>query len=241
MTGRRLGYASFDRDSFPLLTRRSLLGAGAAGVAAGFIPGVAPAFALAPPTPETVAFKIFWKGSHIGRHSQTIVPTGEAGSFTVSTNVEMKVKLAFVTAYRYEHEGFEQWEGGLLKAVSTKTHDDGVDVVMNGSSTAEGFESEGPLGRFLAPHTVMTSNTLWSTQILKQREVLDSQNGDIMGVATSFEGQEKVDVPRGVEEARRYRFVTATMAGKIWYDTTGDWVKGVFKKDGEAVEYLLDV
>jgi hypothetical protein len=210
------------------------------GCAAGLTPGLVMASDLAPPVQESLSFKIFWQGSDIGRHVQTIVPMGGNGSFTVTTSVDMLVKVAFITAYRYEHEGQEVWREGFLQSVASRTHDDGEDVEMSGTRTAEGFETQGKFGHVIAPHNVMTSNTLWSPKILDERRVLDSQNGDVMNVSTQFEGKDKVDVPEGVEEARKYRFVTPTMAGHIWYDETGDWVKGLFKKDGEAVEYIRD-
>ena len=63
------------------------------GCAAGLTPGLVMASDLAPPVQESLSFKIFWQGSDIGRHVQTIVPMDGNGSFTVEANDLGAVRL----------------------------------------------------------------------------------------------------------------------------------------------------
>jgi hypothetical protein len=47
-------------------------------------------------------------------------------------------------------------------------------------------------------------------------------------------------VAGGQIRAERYRFISPYLAGSIWYDGRGHWVKGEFERDGARVEYRLD-
>src|SRR4051794_39379278 len=100
-----------------MLDRRSLLAGALAlpsvGVAAG--PG-AQAFGQ--------EFVVARNGSDIGRHRLRFTPDGDR--LTVDIDIELVVKLAFVTVYRYRHANRELWEGDRLLSFTSRTDDNGT-------------------------------------------------------------------------------------------------------------------
>ncbi|HFD17103.1 MAG TPA: hypothetical protein ENJ38_12480, partial [Rhodospirillales bacterium] len=74
-----------------------------AGSVAGLalLPGLRPLAAFA--MPADIAFDILRKGEKIGVHEVRFTALGD-GDFRAETNVDVAVKLGFITLYRFEQE-----------------------------------------------------------------------------------------------------------------------------------------
>src|SRR4051794_31127043 len=80
--------------------------------------------AYAQPSPDTLTFAINREGSQIGTH--TIELTRNGPETLVKLTTRIVVKVAFITAYRFDQSGSERWVNGKLASLSTTTDDNGT-------------------------------------------------------------------------------------------------------------------
>ncbi len=192
-----------------------------------------------PAQPTTLKFRVLWKGDDIGYHSTTIMPSADARGMTVTTRIAMKVKIGFITAFRYEHDSTEVWQDGLLKSLVSRTHDDGDDLAANGEATPNGFKAVGPDGPFTAPADSLTTNCMWLETMVGEKKLIDAQNGVVVGLVSKPLGEESVKVRGKNERAERHSILTPFVAGSLWYDADGNWVRSKLEIKGETLEYSL--
>jgi hypothetical protein len=220
--------------------RRRLVGC-VVGIAAGAplfaISGLMTRTALA--APQSLRFKAYRDQSVVGTHAVDVQPSGNQTKVTVK--IDLNVSMAFVTLFEFKHDCQELWQEGRLISLSSKTNDNGNKFQVKGKATPEGFRIEGPGGPAIAPADAYTSNSVWNTAVLAQKTVIDAQHGGIIGLSVRPQGQEQVAVAGRQVPTEAYLVVTPFVAGNVWYDEAGRWVKAVFEKDGELMEYRLVV
>ncbi len=95
---------------------------------ASFLLVTSPTFA-APPPGGVLDFTVLRNGSEVGRHEMLF--RNEADGLKIDIRTNVAVKVAFITAYRFEHEGHEVWQGGHLARLWSKTNDDGIKHVLD--------------------------------------------------------------------------------------------------------------
>jgi len=178
----------------------------------------------------------------LGHHHVTFRHEGR--DLIVDTLIRYRVRLAFITLFRYEHSSREVWRGGRLMAVEGKTHDNRRDHWMRGHAVAEGFRVEGSRGSFIAPADVIPASH-WNVAMVGARQLLDTQRGLLMDVRVRDAGREKVEAGGRTIRAKRYRveFLSnaprATKWADIWYDEGGNWVKLAFEARKSTIVYRL--
>jgi Family of unknown function (DUF6134) len=192
-----------------------------------------------PPGPRTIKFRVLWEGDQIGYHHTAITPTADGTGMTVTTKIAMKVKIGFITAFRYEHDGTEVWRDGLLQSLVSKTHDDGDDLTVKGEATKSGFKAVGPDGPFVAPADSLTTNCMWLPTLVDEKKVIDAQNGVMVGLVSKPLGEERVKVQGKDRPAERHSILTPFVGGSLWYDLAGNWVRSRLEIKGETLEYSL--
>lgn len=189
----------------------------------------------APPPGGVLDFTVLRNGSQVGRHEMLFRNDADGLKIDIRTNVA--VKIAFVTAYRFEHEGHEVWQGGRLVRLWSRTNDDGtkhvLDVTAGGSDLmvmADGKDAE--------KATVAIPASLWNERIVQQRSILNTLDGTRMTIQVTDLGTEAVTVQGNRIPARHYS-ITGDLQRELWYDAQNVLVKVRFKaKDGSDIEYL---
>lgn len=78
---------------------------------------------LAAAAPNRLAFNVFRNGVKIGQHQMTFA--GSEGNETVSTDVDLVVKLGPVPVYKYKHSAVERWSGGKFASIEATTNGNG--------------------------------------------------------------------------------------------------------------------
>lgn len=228
-------------------TRRTMLRLAALGIgvfAIGPISGFDTAKAAIgkidiPAGPRAVKFRVLWEGDPIGYHNTTITPSADGTGMTVKTKIDMKVKIGFFTAFRYEHDSTEVWQDGVLQSLVSKTNDDGDDLAVKGEATASGFKAVGTNGSFVAPADILTTNCMWLPALVDEKKLIDSQNGVLVGLVSKPLGEERVTVRGKDREAVRHSILTPFVGGSLWYDLAGNWVRSRLEIKGETLEYSL--
>ncbi len=189
----------------------------------------------APPPGGILDFTVLRNGSEVGRHEMLFRSEVDGLKIDIRTNVA--VKVAFITAYRFEHEGHEVWQGAHLARLWSKTNDDGtkhvLDVTAGGDSLvvmADGKEPE--------KSTASIPASLWNERIVQQKSILNTLDGSRMTIQVADLGTEAVLV-KGANIPARHYAITGDLQREVWYDAQNVLVKVRFKaKDGSDIEYL---
>lgn len=189
----------------------------------------------APPPGGVLDFTVLRNGSEVGRHEMLFRSEADGLKIDIRTNVA--VKVAFITAYRFEHEGHEVWQGARLARLWSKTNDDGtkhvLDVTAGGDSLvvmADGKEPE--------KSTASIPASLWNERIVQQKSILNTLDGSRMAIQVADLGTEAVLV-KGAKIPARHYAITGDLQREVWYDAQNVLVKVRFKaKDGSDIEYL---
>lgn len=222
------------------VARRTLLRGGLAGAV-----GCAFAHAAFATTPVILpaasggrSFSVLYKDRRIGSH--TVLYSPETGKTRLFTEIHMLVKVAFFTAFAFHHRSEETWRGGRLVSLDSETVEHGETLRVRGAAAADGFRVVGKGGPFIAPAATLTSNSLWTPAVLEQDTLIDAQHGGVIGVSARRTADEKMLVDGRPVAVTRYAFITPYLAGSIWYDEDGLWVRGEFERDGARIQYQLD-
>ena len=185
------------------------------------------------PRLDDIAFQVYRDGARLGHHHISF--RREDQDLHVDIDIQLEVKLLFVTVFSYEHRNREVWRDGRLVAIETKTDDDGESYWMRGRATKTGFAVEGSSGRFLAPADVMPTS-YWNPQTVERSRLLDTQHGRLIQVEIAPTGLESVALAGQPVEARRYS-MTGDLTLDLWYTAQGEWAKTSFEARGAEVVY----
>jgi len=109
---------------------------------------VLPGAALAGPPPK-LAFNVFRNGTKVGQHHLAF--SGADGDWTVTTDVDMVVKVGPVPVYKYKHNAVEKWSAGKWQSVEATTNGNGK--ITKASARAMGGYTQivGPKGAVRGP------------------------------------------------------------------------------------------
>lgn len=216
-----------------IVSRRHVLVAGLGGLVSCVMPVGAGGRAWA--QPADIRFRVLRGGSTIGNH--TVSFQGPANRLTTQTDIQLQVRVAFVTAFRFSHRSTEEWRDGRLASIRSRTDDNGQVYEVSGSPVADGFRVVGPGGPFVAPGDLLTSNSVWNSAFVKQSLLINAQQGGELGLSARAIGSE---APSGApsDVAMKYRVVTPHLAGYVWYDRNGQWVRATFEIEGEVLDYV---
>lgn len=207
----------------------ALTGGGA--LAAGF---VGPALGLS----SSRVFNVIRKGSTIGTHQ--IDFGGDSGHLTVSNRIDLAVKIAFVTAYRYEQRGEDVWQSDVLVRTRIETNDDGEKSVVIAESSDGQLAVQGPKGSYATPLGAMTDLSFWNRAITQGAPVIDSQNGDLIDITVKPSVSEQLTVLGRTIETERFPMAgTRGRSGTVWYDPDGNLVRAIVLTRGETLTYEL--
>jgi Family of unknown function (DUF6134) len=229
----RAGGRAGGREASPRLGRRAvltLLGGGALwlGLSAG------PARAGAP---SDLCFRIRRKGAVIGTHELRFTPAEDG--FTVESQVDIAVKVAFITAFRYVQHTVDRWRDGTLVASDVRTDHNGTKTRLAARAAGEALYLEGPEGKLTLRLGTMTDLCFWNPAIVRQREIVDTRSGRLLPLRAHAGRAETVRVAGRDLPATRYGVASAQGDGDIWYDAANRWVKGQLRRDGETLEHEL--
>ncbi len=153
------------------------------------------------------------------------------------TAITLRVRVAFVTAFRYQHDCDEEWEGGRLTAIRSRTDDNGKQYEVAGALSGGGFRTVGPAGPFTAPANLLTSNAVWTPDFVQQQSLINAQEGGEFGISVKRIAEEMLSGSGGAVSTTKYRVITPRCAGLVWYGPDGRWLRGVFELKGETLSY----
>lgn len=186
--------------------------------------------------PSDLSFTVLRNGDPIGTHAYTFKKRGSRTIVGIVTDI--KVKVAFFTAYRFEHKASEEWYKGKMVRTASVTNDDGTDHKLEVSKGAGALKINGDGNKSKADLGVMPAS-LWHPDTVKNNVLLNTLDGHMMTVKVDALGEEKVLV-KGSEVAAQHYRISGDLERELWFDANGTLVQVQFKgDDGSDISYVL--
>ncbi len=214
-------------------SRRSLLGGSIAGLAALTLP----LSSMASPLPADLSFRVRRKGDDIGRHLITFDPS--ADGFLVRTHIELRVRVAFFTAFSYDQDAVDLWKDGALQSTDVHTNHNGEASVLRGRLVGDSFSLDGPQGPMSVAAGMMTDLCFWNPAILATDQIVNAVDGKVDPIGAVSRGQEWQRVAGDPLWAQAYSIKTGSRHGSVWYDENNRWVGATISDGEETLSYEL--
>ena len=195
----------------------------------------APAAGAADLKDGAYSFKVIREGDQIGTHS--ITARHEGGDLVLDIAVDIKVKVAFITAYRYEQTRREVWRDGRLVAFESDTNDDGKKAKTSGKLEGDMLVVTGPDGTQKVRPDIIP-NSWWNPDLAKQSELLSTFDSKVLKVKVEDAGEETVETAAGPVKAHRY-VLSGDAEREVWYDAEGRFVHMRTGRGGTPVDWVL--
>jgi len=185
---------------------------------------------------EVREYDIFRDGSEIGRHVVTI--TRDNDQTTVNVKTDIKVKVAFITAYKFEHERTETWDRDRLLRVESETNDDGEEFAITTQATDNGY-SRTINGRTDAFDGDIRLVSFWDRdRILSGNNFISAMVDETYDLSFSAPAIDKLWIQDRSYEAERYK-MSGDLDYEMWYTADGHPLKIAFEKRGSQIEWVL--
>ena len=217
----------------PRLGRREAITlAGSGIVAIGFANRAAAA------TPADIQLNVYRKGSLIGTHA---IQFSQAGAtLKVTSQVDLRVKVAFITVFSYQQTANDDWENEVLVRTRIQTNDDGKETLVQAEARDGQLAVQGPSGSYTTPLGAMTDISFWNQAITQGPALIDSTSAELIKIQVEGGAKEQITVRGQAVDARRFSMTgTKGRSGSVWYDDAGSLVKAIVTTRGETLGYEL--
>jgi hypothetical protein len=211
---------------------------GAVGVRADLPPGV-------PPEGKLV-FSVQKSGSEVGSHKITFSQKDDV--LLVETESALRLRVAFVTVYRYTQRTRETWRDGVLIGLDSSIDDNGTPFRIKAEQRDGQLHIDGHQENHVVALDVKPLS-YWNVAITKVPRGFDVQWGSLAELAVEPRGPETRQVAGQPVEARRYamrgyeirkgeRQTKPWLNVDAWYDS-GDRLVGLsFHYRGFDFDYV---
>lgn len=178
--------------------------------------------------PAPYAFKIVREGREIGTHRVTFTDRG-GGQWAADTAVDIVVRLAGITVFRFTHRFQEVWAGTRLVGVASRRDRNGTVTEMRAEASGNTVLVQGPEGRITLP-TEAAPLTWWDVaRIEEKRPLFDNAEGKRLSLSWT-----RSPLPGG---GRRWACTGDRDAAGDWA-ADGTWTGWTTKgDDGSVVVY----
>jgi len=178
-------------------------------------------------------YNVYRKNRKIGKHS--IQFEKDDNILTVKSETELKVKLLFITLFRYEYTSEEKWCGNQLLSIKTKVNDNGKKQEMSGLAQDGLLVIEGDESREYPLENLYTTNH-WNASVTQTSQILNTITGNINQIEVTELGNEIIPGKTG-KEATRYAY-RGQLNIDSFYDAQGRWNGMAFEhEDGSPIEF----
>jgi uncharacterized protein DUF6134 len=172
----------------------------------------------------------------IGSYTNTIAHSG--ADVTVTTHVDIRVRIAFVTVRQITADRSELWQRGKLMRYHSLTVRDGKRIEVDGRADAAGFAIAGPLGKAVAPPGVFPSNPWWIA-MTEAKVVMAAETGRLRPVDFHLIGSETVHAGGRDVVARHFASGSGADRAELWYDAQNVPVKFSIVEDDATITLTL--
>lgn len=189
---------------------------------------------------KTLDFTVIRDGANIGSHSIAISEHGDETLVEVTTDI--KVKVLFVTAYKFTHASKEVWKNGQLVVLNSTTDDDGTSKSLNVLAQTGQLTIDSAIkGQDRRQHAAsdMLPASLWNQDVVKQSALLNTLDGTVMNISVKNLGQDQIEAKGAGVTAHHYA-ISGELTRELWFNGAGELVRMRFPdKTGTEIIYAL--
>jgi hypothetical protein len=182
-------------------------------------------------------FDVYLDDSRVGYHNFTLEQHDDQQILT--SEARFKVRLLFLTLYRYQHENAETWQGDCLQSIESRTNANGRKFSVIGSQGPEAFEVEATGIRSEVQGCVKTF-AYWNPEFLEESALMNPQTGEVLPISVESLSTETYTARGQDIEASRFRLRAKGLDLDLWYSKDRQWL-GLQSttKDGRKIRYEL--
>ena len=182
-------------------------------------------------------FDVYLGDKKVGYHNFRLEE--DDSSLRLTSEADFRVKLLFVTLYKYRHQNSETWHAGCLQRIESRTNANGKKFSVWGMRQLDGFEVQTADSRNALSGCVKTF-AYWNPDFLQASALMNPQTGEVLPVSVERLATEPVTVRGEQVEARRYRLTAKGLDLDLWYSEDRQWL-GLQSttKDGHKIRYEL--
>ena len=182
-------------------------------------------------------FKVFYGEQEIGEHHFMIENDG--GKSKVMIDANFNIDILFINIYSYKHKNIEIWKGTCLSSIESSTDDNGEEFITRGKTEDDIFKIYSKQGANEVEGCVNTF-AYWDKRFLDNKELLNSQTGEIVDVDINFVADENILVRNTMVKAKRYKVKTDEFNIDLWYSDNNEWLAlNSTTKDGTTLRYQI--
>lgn len=160
-------------------------------------------------------FQVLLDGREIGYHRFDIRNQGDVEQ--VDIEARFQVEFMFITAYRYEHDNLETWQGDCLQKIESSTDDNGKQYEIAGRAGDTGFMIDRNDDTEALDTGCLQTFAYWNPDILRAQRLLNAQTGEWKPVTVEFAGTVPFEVAGTSVPAEEYRLLIPDGAIRLWY------------------------
>ncbi len=191
-----------------------------------------------------VKFDVIRKNKVIGSHEITFTKNNEI--LLVKTNVDIEVKILFVSAYEFAHQSTETWiNGDFTEIVAHTDFEDEREYFIKGQDNNDSFLAFGMNGKLNLDKNILPSN-FWNIDVLNQKEIFDTQKGIARTIDVEDLGYEEIKVNKKNVKCNKFIFNASSNSKDkgpfpeytLWYDENDELMKFQFKDEGRGKKII---
>jgi hypothetical protein len=168
-------------------------------------------------------FQVLLDGRDIGYHRFDI--QDQDGVERVDIEARFEVEFMFITAYRYEHDNLETWQGDCLREIESSTDDNGKQYDIAGQAGDSSFALDRNDATENLDTPCLQTFAYWNPGILRAERLLNAQTGEWKPVTVESVGTGPFEVSGVPIAAEEYRLLIPDGAIRLWYqESNGQWL-----------------
>jgi len=173
-------------------------------------------------------------------HAPAIRFSQTSGILKVTSQIDLQVKVAFITVYSYQQTANDDWENGVLVRSRIQTNDDGKETLVQAEVRDGQLVVQGPSGSSTTQLGAMTDISFSNQAITQGPALIDSQTAELIKIQVEGGTKERIMVRGQAVEARRFSMIGSKgRSGSVWYNDAGSLVKAIVTTRGETLDYEL--
>ena len=189
------------------------------------------------PIPENkkATFDIFRKNKVIGTYE--IIFSENNGNLSIETNIDIEVKLLFISVYKFSHQSKEIWkDGSFIRIDAHSNFEDEREYFIEGEIKDDFLFATGMDGELKLDKNLIPSN-YWNQDVMYQDEIFDTQKGIMRNIEVQDLGYEEIKVNEDSIKCNKYIFNASSNPKDkgpfpeytLWYAENNELVKFQFK------------
>ena len=184
-------------------------------------------------TPESPSAYVINHETHgdIGTHVLNFSCDGDM--LVVETDVDVKVKILFITAYERRARYREVWQDDRLIAYEATTDDNGDLYETTAKIDGDEMIVDGVDAAVRVPLDTVSSHP-WNVKAVERPLIFGQRDGRLRKVEVEPAGWETLKIAGQKRDARKY-IVRGDLERELFYDADGVWLQWRLERDGKTV------